>query len=165
MAGYLRVRCCCSRKWNRYAGLWLNKTSASGSPYAVTGISLRIRNCCIAGIASILQAGSCPTYLLSLSRQATLPQRARAACGPRASNDPRRKGKGIQSRLSRHHSELHSGNEFATRSTYPGDHLRVDVRCCHPFFTGKMKILDTGGRVARFEARYGKRVKAAQADK
>ena len=28
---------------------------------------------------------------------------------------------------------------------------------CHPFYTGKQKILDTGGRVARFEARYGKR--------
>ena len=30
---------------------------------------------------------------------------------------------------------------------------------CHPFYTGKQKILDTGGRVARFEARYGKRKK------
>ena len=28
---------------------------------------------------------------------------------------------------------------------------------CHPFYTGKQRILDTGGRVARFEARYGKR--------
>ena len=28
---------------------------------------------------------------------------------------------------------------------------------CHPFYTGKQKILDTGGRVARFEARYGKK--------
>jgi large subunit ribosomal protein L31 len=27
---------------------------------------------------------------------------------------------------------------------------------CHPFYTGKQKILDTGGRVARFEARYAK---------
>jgi large subunit ribosomal protein L31 len=27
---------------------------------------------------------------------------------------------------------------------------------CHPFYTGKQKILDTGGRVARFEARFGK---------
>lgn len=55
------------------------------------------------------------------------------------------------------------GNEFHTRSTYPGDHLRVDVcSACHPFFTGKMKILDTGGRVARFEARYGKRVRGGK---
>ena len=28
---------------------------------------------------------------------------------------------------------------------------------CHPFYTGKQKILDTGGRVARFEKRYGKK--------
>ncbi len=52
------------------------------------------------------------------------------------------------------------GNEFTTRSTYHGDHMRVEVcNNCHPFYTGKQKILDTGGRVARFEARYGKRKK------
>lgn len=49
------------------------------------------------------------------------------------------------------------GNEFTTQSTSGGD-LRVDVcSACHPFYTGKQKILDTGGRVARFEKRYGKR--------
>ena len=32
---------------------------------------------------------------------------------------------------------------------------------CHPFYTGKQKILDTGGRVARFEARFGKAKAAA----
>ena len=31
---------------------------------------------------------------------------------------------------------------------------------CHPFYTGKQKILDTGGRVARFEERYGKKAAA-----
>lgn len=52
------------------------------------------------------------------------------------------------------------GNEFKTRSTLAQDELRVDVcSACHPFYTGKQKILDTGGRVARFEARYGKRTK------
>ena len=52
------------------------------------------------------------------------------------------------------------GNEFTTRSTYNGDNMRVEVcNNCHPFYTGKQKILDTGGRVARFEARYGKRKK------
>ena len=36
--------------------------------------------------------------------------------------------------------------------------LHADVCSnCHPFYTGKQKILDTGGRVARFEARYAKR--------
>ena len=48
------------------------------------------------------------------------------------------------------------GNKFATRSTK--SELQVDVcAACHPFYTGKQKILDTGGRVARFEARYGKK--------
>ncbi len=52
------------------------------------------------------------------------------------------------------------GNEFETRSTFGGEELRVDVcNACHPCYTGKQKILDTGGRVARFEARYGKRKK------
>ena len=41
------------------------------------------------------------------------------------------------------------GNTFVTRSTYNGDHMTVDVCSnCHPFYTGKQKILDTGGRVA-----------------
>ena len=52
------------------------------------------------------------------------------------------------------------GNTFVTRSTYSGDHMTVDVcSSCHPFYTGKQKILDTGGRVARFEKRYGKKAK------
>lgn len=52
------------------------------------------------------------------------------------------------------------GNTFVTRTTAPGDHMTVDVCSnCHPFYTGKQKILDTGGRVARFEKRYGKRSK------
>jgi large subunit ribosomal protein L31 len=33
---------------------------------------------------------------------------------------------------------------------------------CHPFYTGKQKILDTGGRVARFEARYAKKTAATK---
>lgn len=50
------------------------------------------------------------------------------------------------------------GNTFETRSTAPSGAIRVEVCSqCHPFYTGKQKILDTGGRVARFEARYGKR--------
>ncbi len=49
------------------------------------------------------------------------------------------------------------GNEFITRST-AGAEIRAEVcASCHPFYTGKQKILDTGGRVARFERRFGKR--------
>ncbi|GAA2105970.1 50S ribosomal protein L31 [Microlunatus panaciterrae] len=47
------------------------------------------------------------------------------------------------------------GNSFTTRSTSPEGVLRTEVcSACHPFYTGKQKILDTGGRVARFEKRY-----------
>lgn len=50
------------------------------------------------------------------------------------------------------------GNTFQTRSTKPGGRIVVEVCSqCHPFYTGKQKILDSGGRVARFEKRYGKR--------
>jgi large subunit ribosomal protein L31 len=35
---------------------------------------------------------------------------------------------------------------------------------CHPFYTGKQKILDTGGRVARFEKRYAKAQKKTEAE-
>jgi large subunit ribosomal protein L31 len=49
------------------------------------------------------------------------------------------------------------GNSFVTRSTSSSGEIRTDVCSeCHPFYTGKQKILDTGGRVARFEARFGK---------
>ena len=48
------------------------------------------------------------------------------------------------------------GETFQTRSTER--ELRVDICSkCHPFYTGKQKLVDTGGRVERFERRYGKR--------
>ncbi len=49
------------------------------------------------------------------------------------------------------------GNTFTTRSTRGGA-LSVEL-CneCHPFFTGKQKLVDTGGRVERFNKRYGAR--------
>ena len=50
------------------------------------------------------------------------------------------------------------GNTFTTRSTAPNGVIHADVCSnCHPFYTGKQKILDTGGRVARFEKRYASR--------
>ncbi|HSO69813.1 MAG TPA: 50S ribosomal protein L31 [Arachnia sp.] len=49
------------------------------------------------------------------------------------------------------------GNAFTTRSTSKKP-MSADVCAeCHPFYTGKQKILDTGGRVARFEKRFGKK--------
>ena len=47
------------------------------------------------------------------------------------------------------------GNTFTTRSTQASISVEL-CNECHPFYTGKQKILDTGGRVARFERRYGK---------
>lgn len=48
------------------------------------------------------------------------------------------------------------GNSYQTRSTKP--ELRTELCSeCHPFYTGKQKIIDTGGRIERFERKYGKR--------
>ncbi len=47
------------------------------------------------------------------------------------------------------------GNAFETRSTRGGE-LHLDVCSnCHPFYTGKQKILDTAGRVDKFRRKYG----------
>ena len=47
------------------------------------------------------------------------------------------------------------GNVIKTRSTLGSDlHLEVCANC-HPFYTGKQKIVDTGGRVERFNRRFG----------
>ena len=48
------------------------------------------------------------------------------------------------------------GNTFTTRSTRRDLHIEL-CNECHPFYTGKQKLVDTGGRVERFEKRYGKR--------
>lgn len=48
------------------------------------------------------------------------------------------------------------GNRFQTRSTYAGSEMHVEVCSqCHPFFTGKQKIVDTAGQVDKFRRRYG----------
>lgn len=46
------------------------------------------------------------------------------------------------------------GNTFKTRSTKPELHLEICSNC-HPFFTGKQKLIDTEGRVERFTKRFG----------
>jgi large subunit ribosomal protein L31 len=58
------------------------------------------------------------------------------------------------------HPELHlvtvvcaCGNTFETHST--ADELRLEICSeCHPFFSGKQKLIDTAGRVERFQRRY-----------
>ncbi len=49
------------------------------------------------------------------------------------------------------------GNTFVTRSTRDGEQRIELCNECHPFFTGKQKLVDTGGRVERFNKRYGAR--------
>jgi large subunit ribosomal protein L31 len=47
------------------------------------------------------------------------------------------------------------GNTFTTRSTSANGVIHAEVcSACHPFYTGKQKILDVGGRVEKFEKRY-----------
>ena len=46
------------------------------------------------------------------------------------------------------------GNTFKTRSTKPDLHLEI-CNNCHPFFTGRQKLIDTEGRVERFTKRFG----------
>jgi large subunit ribosomal protein L31 len=49
------------------------------------------------------------------------------------------------------------GNSFQTRSTI-GKDLQVEVcSACHPFYTGKQKIMDTAGRVDKFRRKYGRK--------
>ena len=45
------------------------------------------------------------------------------------------------------------GNRIETRSTRPSFHVEI-CSACHPFFTGKQKLVDTEGRVERFKRRY-----------
>jgi large subunit ribosomal protein L31 len=54
------------------------------------------------------------------------------------------------------------GNTFTTRSTKADLHVEL-CNECHPFYTGKQKLVDTGGRVERFERRYGARGAKRQA--
>jgi large subunit ribosomal protein L31 len=57
------------------------------------------------------------------------------------------------------------GNHFTTRSTIKNETIRVEV-CneCHPFYTGKHKIVDTEGRVDQFMKKFGSTAAAASND-
>jgi large subunit ribosomal protein L31 len=46
-------------------------------------------------------------------------------------------------------------NRFTTRSTVPDIHVEI-CSVCHPFFTGRQKLVDTAGRVERFQQKWGK---------
>ena len=78
----------------------------------------------------------------------------------------REAGGAAAAKLSRVKTEIHPeyveahvrctcGNEFTTRSTKPEIHVEI-CSACHPFYTGKQKLVDTGGRVERFQRRVAK---------
>ncbi|HLK42878.1 MAG TPA: 50S ribosomal protein L31 [Thermoleophilia bacterium] len=50
------------------------------------------------------------------------------------------------------HVRCSCGNEFTTRATKSELHVEICSQC-HPFYTGKQKLVDTGGRVERFRRR------------
>jgi large subunit ribosomal protein L31 len=55
------------------------------------------------------------------------------------------------------------GNTFTTRSTKPDLHVELCSQC-HPFYTGKQKLVDSGGRVERFKRRFDKKDVPAKAE-
>jgi large subunit ribosomal protein L31 len=65
---------------------------------------------------------------------------------------------GIHPKYDTIHVKCACGNVFDTRSTHKGDLVVEICSACHPFFTGKQKLVDTAGRVERF------RRKVANAD-
>ena len=55
------------------------------------------------------------------------------------------------------------GNTFTTRSTAKSGQIHTEsCNECHPFYTGKQRVLDTAGRVAKFQAKYAKVNKTAK---
>jgi large subunit ribosomal protein L31 len=58
------------------------------------------------------------------------------------------------------HVTCSCGNTFTTRSVKKELHVEL-CNQCHPFYTGKQKLVDTGGRVERFQRKYAKRAQPA----
>jgi large subunit ribosomal protein L31 len=57
------------------------------------------------------------------------------------------------------------GNAFETRSTWGKPEMHVEIcSACHPFFTGKQKLMDKAGRVERFRKRYEKKTDETKTD-
>ena len=55
------------------------------------------------------------------------------------------------------------GESFVTKSTKKEIHIEI-CSACHPFFTGKQKLVDTAGRIERFQRKYGKKTEPATTD-
>ncbi len=62
------------------------------------------------------------------------------------------------------HVHCTCGNDFMTRSTKAELHVEICSNC-HPFYTGRQKLVDTGGRVERFQRRVAKSRQRAAASR
>ena len=98
-------------------------------------------------VKSGLRARQCSRRKRTASRQATSDGKERSM--------PK---EGIHPKYEAIHVKCACGNTFETRSTNKGDIVVEICAKCHPFFTGKQKLVDTAGRVDRF------RRKVANAD-
>ena len=74
----------------------------------------------------------------------------------RTRNEVKRKKQGIHPNYVDCTITCACGNVIKTRSTKPEIHVEVCSKC-HPFYTGKQKLVDTGGRVERFNKRFGRK--------
>jgi large subunit ribosomal protein L31 len=89
------------------------------------------------------------------------------SCGnPLESNDLNRGSNPMKAAIHPSYNEVRvhcaCGNTFMTRSTHKGD-IGVEICSnCHPFFTGKQKLMDTAGRVERFRRKYAKAAETAK---
>ena len=101
-----------------------------------------------------------------LSRAAPAARAEAANVGPMLESGASRKN-AMKSATHPNYSEIQvtcsCGNTFATRSTVDKP-LHVEVcSACHPFYTGKQKVVDTAGRIDKFRQRYGSKRAAASA--
>ena len=57
------------------------------------------------------------------------------------------------------------GNTFETRSTVNKDTMSIEIcSACHPFYTGKQRVVDTAGRVDKFNDKYNKKAKTVKTE-
>jgi large subunit ribosomal protein L31 len=113
--------------------------------------------------ASPLSGGAEPGIIfVSRERVQGFPQTMppRRTAGPESEDAMKEK---IHPKYAEIHVTCSCGNTFTTRSTIAKP-LHVEVcSSCHPFYTGKQKVMDTAGRIDKFRQRYGAKKPAAAA--
>jgi large subunit ribosomal protein L31 len=125
-------------------------------------VPLRLKPLAKSRIAGLM-ACSTPWQVAVMQLNWPTPERSRVAesCGnPLESNVSNKFGDPMKAAIHPAYNEIRvmcaCGSSFTTRSTHKGD-IHVEIcSSCHPFFTGKQKLLDTAGRVERFRRKYAK---------